>query len=226
MASVSQRLITSKSMIESKALQRWTADENTKAGETLAVATVIGQVRGWQIKESTLPDGTLSRSIVLLGGFMFIAEHKGRGVEVGDRVEGSSIIIPGSWPEAFSLEFNAIRKKMPDFNPMIVVSIAVEATGKAIPYAWVARSEMARVIDPFKSMLDIARNAGIKNIPAPAVVLTTEQIAAIRDSSFDVSDETKALEASESLEDAIKRDALTDDAVSDSDRAKKPAPKK
>lgn len=226
MATVSQRLITSKSMIETKALQRWANDENTNPGDALAVATVVGQVRGWQIKESTLPDGTPTQSVVLLGGFMFIAEHKARGVEIGDRVEGSGIIIPGSWPEAFSLEFNAIRKKMPNFNPMIVVSIAAEATGKPIAYSWGARSEMARVIDPFKSMLDIARNAGIKNIPAPAVVLTAEQIAAIRESSFDVSDETKALEASESLEDAIKRDALPDDAVSDSDRAKKPAPKK
>jgi hypothetical protein len=129
-------------------------DEKTGKYARVPVGRVYGIVSSTSLKKGTLPDGSVSESVVLNGIF-----------ETESLVDGE-VSAPTSLylPNAFSRQIEAVFAADKTVNAVkIDVDIDVEATGKGIPYTWVVVNH----IDTGKSPLEDMKNAR-KRLAAPA----------------------------------------------------------
>lgn len=97
-------------------------------GSQVILGRVVGFVTGTNDKENTLPDGTPSKSIVLVGQF------EAEDYRTGEVSSASNVYLPMSIAEQIKSMF------VTDESLKVVeidCDIGLEATGKTIPYTWV-----------------------------------------------------------------------------------------
>ena len=108
-------------------------------GTRATFGRVFGICNGYEIKHSTLPDGTPSQSIALKGAFQT------ENYMTGELGEGTMAFLPAAYGEKVKAIFDANERRDADGKVIgndirvveIDVDVGVEATGKTIPYEWV-----------------------------------------------------------------------------------------
>lgn len=136
-------------------------------GTRATVGRIYGLATATARKTNTLPDGSVSESIVVSG--MFQSE----GFITGELTEASNVYFPMAYAEKIEACF-AMGVKTVEVD----CDIGVEATGKTIPYEWVVTAFREGVeMDVLKRIrgtrarpasLLVSADGKAKELPAPA----------------------------------------------------------
>lgn len=95
-------------------------------GTRATLGRIYGVATGYERKNNTLPDGTISASIFVKG--MFQSE----GYVTGELSEASGVYFPMAYAEKIAACFD-----MKVTTVEVDCDIGLEATGKTIPYEWI-----------------------------------------------------------------------------------------
>jgi hypothetical protein len=147
-------------------------------GASQIVGRVFGVCTGTEVKNNVLPDGSLSRSIVLFGQFEYESTVTG---EVG---QASSAFLPMAYADGLAAAFASDPTiKMIEVD----LDIGLEATGKTIPYEWLVINHAggeASLLQKLRSRRKVGERAlaALKAAPAlaaPADVAHAETGASV-----------------------------------------------
>jgi len=140
-------------------------------GTRATLGRIFGTCTGYDIKHNTLPDGTPSSSIVLIGDFE--TENYIDG-EIGS---GTMAYIPAAYSEKVKTVFDSnavVNEEGKTVGNLlrtidIDIDVGVEATGKTIPYEW--------VVVAFKEGEEMATIKRMRNSRArPAFVINSPTV--------------------------------------------------